>query len=269
MNRFFGKVDPIFETGSMMKLYIQCFVSMLVMVFVSGCAAGNSGSFESKEVYRSATLVITRISPHAYQHTTYLQTNDFGKVPCNGLLVVDGKEAVVFDTPTDDAGAEELIQWTKGTLHGRITAIVPTHFHDDCLGGLKAFHKNAIPSYGFVRTIELATRAGYEVPRNSFRDSVILKVGREKVTAKFFGEGHTQDNVVGYFPKEHVMFGGCLVKELGASKGYLGDANLSEWSNTVQKVKAAYPGVKLVVPGHGKCGDVKLLDYTIGMFRAQ
>jgi metallo-beta-lactamase class B len=56
------------------------------------------------------------------------------------------------------------------------------------------------------------------------------------------------------------------MKELGASKGYLGDANVGEWPTTVGKVKAAYPQVKWVVPGHGKVGDASLLDYTIRLF---
>ena len=58
------------------------------------------------------------------------------------------------------------------------------------------------------------------------------------------------------------MFGGCLIKEMNATKGYLHDANVKDWSATVEKVKE-YPHVKVVVPGHGKYGDVKLLDYTI------
>jgi metallo-beta-lactamase class B len=37
------------------------------------------------------------------------------------------------------------------------------------------------------------------------------------------------------------MFGECLIKELKASKGYLGDANIANWSNTVEKVKIEYP----------------------------
>ena len=65
------------------------------------------------------------------------------------------------------------------------------------------------------------------------------------------------------------MFGGCLIKELDANKGYLGDANVSEWSATVEKVKKEYPDVKIIVPGHGDYGDKKLLDYTINLFRAQ
>lgn len=31
------------------------------------------------------------------------------------------------------------------------------------------------------------------------------------------------------------MFGGCLIKELDAGKGYLGDANVADWSSTVEK----------------------------------
>ena len=104
-------------------------------------------------------------------------------------------------------------------------------------------------------------------PENGFSDSLKLNVGNEYVTVKYFGEGHTKDNVVGYFPAENVMFGGCLIKEIDASKGYLGDANLETWSATVEKVKAAYPVVKFVVPGHGDYGSSKLLDYTIKLFR--
>jgi len=34
---------------------------------------------------------------------------------------------------------------------------------------------------------------------------------------------------VGYFPKENIIFGGCLIKAIDASKGYLGDANTADW----------------------------------------
>jgi metallo-beta-lactamase class B len=91
-------------------------------------------------------------------------------------------------------------------------------------------------------------------------------LGSEHVVVKFPGEGHTKDNVVGYFPVDRVMFGGCLVKELNASKGYLGDANLETWSATVEKVKKEFPEVSIVIPGHGEHGSKDLLDYTIRLF---
>jgi metallo-beta-lactamase class B len=62
------------------------------------------------------------------------------------------------------------------------------------------------------------------------------------------------------------MFGGCLIKELGASKGFLGDANVPAWSETVSKIQASYPQVKHVVPGHGAAGNAKLLEYTRQLF---
>ncbi len=223
--------------------------------------------FKPKVIYQSDSLIVTQISPNAYQHTTYLQTQDFGKVPCNGLIVSNSEEAIVFDTPSDDKAAELLIKWIKDTLHCRINAIIPTHFHNDCLGGLKAFHDHHIPSYAYFKTIALAKENNFAVPENSFKDSLKLKVGSKYVTAKFFGEGHTRDNVVGYFPGEHIMFGGCLIKELDAGKGYLGDANVQVWSATVEKVKQAYPHVKFIIPGHGEPGGIALLDYTINMFK--
>ncbi|MFN3487479.1 MAG: subclass B1 metallo-beta-lactamase [Emticicia sp.] len=252
-----------------MKAITKTFLITVISIMGLHSFAQKKVQFKPKEIYKTSTLVIAQISENSFKHVSFLQTNDFGYVPCNGLFVRDNNEVIVFDTPTNDKSAEELIKWVKETLHCKINAVIPTHFHDDCLGGLKAFHDNNIPSYANFKTIELAKEKNYVIPQNGFRDSLELKVGNENITAKFFGEGHTKDNVVGYFPSENVMFGGCLVKELKASKGYLGDANLAEWSNTVEKVKNAYPNVKIVVPGHGKYGNQKLLDYTIKLFNTQ
>ena len=238
-------------------------------VIVLNCGSQKLDAFKSKEVYKSNDLVITQITENSFVHTSFLQTNDFGNVPCNGLIVRDNNEVIIFDTPTSDNSSKELIKWINETLHCKINAIIPTHFHDDCLGGLKAFEEDHIPSYANVKTIELAKENNLVIPNNGFTDTLTLKVGDKIVTVKFFGEGHTKDNVVGYYPSENLMFGGCLIKELDAGKGYLGDANIIDWSSTVERVKQEYPDVKIVVPGHGEYGDKKLLDYTINLFKAQ
>ena len=244
------------------------FVSVISLIAFSSFAQ-KTVKFKPKEIYKTSSLVITQISENAFKHVSFLQTNDFGYVPCNGLFVRNNNEIIVFDTPTNDKSAEELMKWVSETLHCKINAIIPTHFHDDCLGGLKAFHNNHIPSYANFETIKLAKENNFTVPQNGFKNLLELKVGKEKITARFFGEGHTKDNVVGYFPSENILFGGCLVKELNASKGYLGDANIEEWSNTVEKVKKTYPKTKIVVPGHGEYGNQQLLDYTIKLFKVQ
>src|SRR5690606_10460180 len=104
----------------------------------------------------------------------------------------------------------------------------------------------------------------YAIPQNGFDSFLELKIGNEKVTAEYFGEGHTKDNVIGYYPKEKAMFGGCLLKENGAGKGNLEDANESAWTQTVNNIFRKYPksSIKIVVPGHGRTGGNELLDYT-------
>jgi metallo-beta-lactamase class B len=243
-------------------------LSLCVTLSLTGNAQKRA-TFKPKEIYKSDSLIITQLSENSFEHTSYLQTNDFGNVPCNGLIVRNGSEVIIFDTPTTNGTSAALIRWVKETLHCKINAIVPTHFHDDCLAGLTVFHDNNIPSYANLKTIELAKENTYAVPNTGFTDSLVLKVGVEHVIVKFFGEGHTKDNVVGYFPSENVLFGGCLIKEVGASKGYLGDANVAAWSGTVEKVKKEYPQVKIIVPGHGQYGNKKLLDYTIKLFKTQ
>ena len=252
-----------------MKLIINTLLIIAISITILNCSSQKRDAFKPKEVYKSDNLIITQIAENSFQHISFKQTNDFGNVPCNGLIVKNWNEAIVFDTPTNDKSSEKLIKWIRETLNCKVNAIIPTHFHDDCLGGLKAFHENDIPSYAYFKTIELAKENNYVVPKNSFKDSLILKVGDENIIAKFFGEGHTKDNIVGYFPSENIMFGGCLIKELDASKGYLGDANLADWSNTVENVKKSYPNVKIIVPGHGEYGNIKLLDYTINLFKTQ
>lgn len=250
-----------------MKRTIDILATILFSLTLLNCSAQKKDVFKPRVVYKSKNLIITQLAENSFEHTSFLQTNDFGNVPCNGLIVRNSNEAIVFDTPTNDSGSAELIKWITEKLRCKINAIVPTHFHEDCLGGLKAFDEKGVSSYAYLKTIELAKENDFTVPKNSFSDSLILKVGDENVSVKFFGEGHTKDNVVGYFPSENILFGGCLIKESGASKGYLGDANVEAWSGTVEKVKKEYPDVKIIIPGHGKYGDKKLLDYTIDLFR--
>ena len=225
--------------------------------------------YKDSVVYQSEKLIISKISDHVYLHTSFLQTQDFGKVSCNGMIVVDEKEAIVFDTPANKESTAELIRYFTTKMTVKIKGVVATHFHDDCVAGLDEFHKHQIPSYAENRTINRlkAANSQFEIPKNGFDKSLELKAGSEKVYAAYFGEGHTKDNVIGYFEKEKIMFGGCLIKENGAGKGNLGDANVKAWSATVKKVKQKYPQTKIVIPGHGKTGGLELLDYTIQLFK--
>ncbi|MCI2228059.1 subclass B1 metallo-beta-lactamase [Polaribacter sp. MSW13] len=218
-------------------------------------------------IYKTDSLVIEQITPHIFKHVSYLQTDDFGYVPCNGMIYITDNKALVFDSPTTDEVSKELIKWIKTSKQSVINGIIVNHFHDDCLGGLKEFHKQNIASYANNRTINLARKDSITVPLYGFDKRLDLMLGSNKVITQFLGEGHTKDNIVSYVESENTLFGGCLIKSLKAKKGYLGNANISEWSSTVTKVKETFPKIKNIIPGHGKVGDAELLDYTIQLFK--
>jgi len=230
------------------------------------CLFGCNQNDKQALSHHSETLMIEQLTEHTYRHLSYLQTESFGKVGCNGMIVADEGEAIVYDTPVDSAVSIELINWIESELKSKIVAIVPTHFHTDCLGGLSAFHAREIPSYANNLTITLARFNGSNLPQNGFDNRYEHSVGKKTVISEFFGAGHTLDNIIGYLPDEGVIFGGCLIKSLKAGKGNLADADTTTWSATALAIKKKYPDAKVIIPGHGKVGDQSLLDYTSAMF---
>ncbi|MGL4346576.1 MAG: MBL fold metallo-hydrolase [Chitinophagaceae bacterium] len=168
---------------------------------------------------------------------------------------------------TNDSLSAKLIHYIEHHLNSKIIAIIPTHFHKDCLGGLKKFHQMNIPSYAYLKTITIAKDKQIQIPQYSFDSILRLLVGKEEIYAQFVGEGHSEDNIIGYFPKEKILFGGCLVKELGVGKGNLEDANIDNWKSSILYLKKLYHSLTTVIPGHGQYGNSQLLDYTISLFQ--
>ena len=213
-------------------------------------------------VYESEILHIKQISKHVYQHTSYL----YGNIPCHGMFIVYENKAVVFDATVDDESSSELIDWITESLKSEIIAVIPTHYHIDNLGGLNEFHNRRIGSYAYDKTIQITTEHSLAVPQYGFNGYMELEIGDQKVYVEFMGEGHTVDNIIGYFPLENIMFGGCLIKALGDDKGNITEANVEVWSETVRNIKLKYPNVEKIIVGHGEMGGPELLDYTIDLF---
>lgn len=242
------------------------YLFILIGFFQSCNQSISTKKIKTEIVYETDDLIIEKISENIYQHISYLQTESFGKVSCNGMIVVDDGEAIVLDTTTDAETSEALIHYFVHELELDIKAVVSTHFHEDCVGGLDVFHHRNIPSYAHFRTIELLKGSKQNIPQNGFETNLDLKIGNEILHLDYFGEGHTTDNIVGYFPKTKSLFGGCLVKGMDASKGYLGDANVEAWPTTIRHLQTRFPAIQMIIPGHGKIGGPELLDYTIQLF---
>ena len=86
------------------------------------------------------------------------------------MLVINENEGIVFDTPTNNKSSLELIDFVTNKLKSKITAVIPTHFHADCIGGIKEFEKHNISTYASKKTIELLKNSGqkFSIPIKEF-----------------------------------------------------------------------------------------------------
>lgn len=235
------------------------FTSLFICLFVSFAHAQALENI-------SPRLDIVRLNPHLIQHISYINYNN-AQVPCNGLVYINNGEAVVMDTPVDDSASEDLLGWLAAAYPGiKVKALIVNHFHNDCLGGIRAFHKRGIASYAQKKGRRLAGEKHSTLPQHYFTDSLGLDIGGNRVVSRYFGPAHAPDNIVTWIPAEQALFGGCMIKEVNADKGNLSDADVKKWPVTVAAVRAAYPGVQLIIPGHGKPGGAELLTYTIQLF---
>lgn len=203
-------------------------------------------------------LKIEKIGEGIFLHTSFEEYEGWGLVASNGLIVVDGKNAYIIDTPTSTKDTQELVAWVKN--HGFVVmGSVSTHFHDDSTGGISLLNSLSIPTYASKLTNKLIKKDGREQARNSISSNSYWLV-KDRIEVFYPGGGHTPDNVVVWLPEKQVLFGGCFVKS--KSLGNLNDAVLADWPASVEKLLSRYSSAKLVVPGHGKVGGVSLLDNT-------
>lgn len=209
----------------------------------------------------SQDLELIPVNEHTWIHKSFMTTQEFGRISANGIVYINGKEAIVGDTPTNEEQSALLIDWLEKQKIN-VKAIIVNHHHMDALGGLPAFHKKSIPSYGHVLTQNL-TEDPLLKPWHTFSDSMSMTIGSESVKAYYFGKGHTDGNIALWISNDQLLFGGCLIKSLRAGKGYLGDASVEDWPVTVRKIQSYFPHIKTVIPGHGKYGNKELLDATI------
>jgi metallo-beta-lactamase class B len=233
---------------------------LIVMLILPLCA--------QKKIELGKDVEIYRLAPGIWRHVTYKEMEEWGRVPANGLIVIDQDKAIMVDTPWTPEQTAVLLDWVEKNLKAKVEAVIVSHSHVDCLGGLPEIHKRGITSIGLKKTRELALAAGVEAPKRTFTDEYKINVGKKEVELYYPGPGHTDDNIVTWIADEKVLFGGCLVKAGDATNlGNTAEADLAAWPATLTKVKSRYPQARLVVPGHGDPGGPELIDHTLELLK--
>lgn len=235
---------------------------LLVIIFFTFQISVQAQSGLSK-IKVADDIELLQLSDKAYVHISYLQTEDYGLVGANGLLLIDGNEAFLFDSPWNNNQTERLVTWIADSLHATVSTFVPNHWHADCMGGLDYLLSKDVKSYANQMTIDLAKENGLTPPQYGFSDSLLLKLNNIPVFCFYLGGGHATDNIVVWIPSEKTLFPGCMSKDFHAqSLGNLSDADVKAWPETIKKVLEKFPSVETVIPGHGPIGGKELLIHT-------
>ena len=95
--------------------------SLWVFVILSGLLLHCT---DKKQLYTSGRLEIEKLTNHSFIHRSFLKTESFGLVSCNGLIFLKENEAIVFDTPTNDFASTELINWIRSEYGATIKAVI-------------------------------------------------------------------------------------------------------------------------------------------------
>jgi metallo-beta-lactamase class B len=96
----------------------------------------------------------------------------------------------------------------------------------------------------------------------------IFNAGQYAFEVYYPGEGHTADNIIVWFKKEKILYGGCLIKGADAENlGYLGDANVAAYEKTLKKVKRKCPKPKFIIVSHHDWNNMNSLKHSIKLAR--
>lgn len=234
----------------------------LVFLLLAGFGISFSQNHATKIII-SKDIELIKLTDNVYVHISYYEMEPYGRFPSNGMIYIDNQEAYLFDTPMNEELTKELVSFIQDSLKVRITGFIPNHFHDDCVGGLEYLNGMKINSYANQMTIDLLSLKNLPLAENGFTDSLRIKFSENELICKYFGAGHSYDNIVVWLPSEKVLFGGYMVKEINSKGlGNLSNADLEQWPRTIKKVINEFPDAKYVIPGHGKVGGTELLTHT-------
>lgn len=251
-------------------MYKRLFLTTTLLLLLMLTGWGLTQAQPGEKIVIDKEIELIPLHDSVYVHVTWHQLENIGRFPSSGLIVIRNGKALMVDTPMDNAKTERLTRYLKDVMSAELTTLIVGHFHDDCLGGLGYLQSIGIESIANALTIAQCQKLGLPVPSTAFTDSMTFDFNGERIECRFFGAGHSFDNITVWIPGARILFGGCLVKAMDSTGlGNLSDAVVPEWDGTIKKVMLSYPGDIIVVPGHGDFGGRDLLTHTLRLVEMQ
>lgn len=213
----------------------------------------------------NAKLKISPLTGDFYIYTTY-NTYEESKVPANGMYLVTDNGVVMFDTPWDTTQFQPLLDSILARHNKKVVLCFATHWHSDKTAGLEYYRQQGIKTYTTVLTDELSKKNNKKRAEFLLTKDTVFNTGQYSFETYYPGEGHTSDNIVIWFAKEKILYGGCLIKGVDdETLGYLGDANVMEYASSLRKVQKKCRNPKFIIIAHNDWRDIHSLKHSLKM----
>ncbi|MBK7884014.1 MAG: BlaB/IND/MUS family subclass B1 metallo-beta-lactamase [Chitinophagaceae bacterium] len=210
-------------------------------------------------------LTISHLTGDFYIYTTY-NTYEGNQIPANGMYLVTNNGVVMFDTPWDTTQFQPLLDSIQLKHNKTVVMCFATHWHSDRTEGLEYYKQQGIKTYTTVLTDELSKKNNKKRAEILMTKDTVFNVGQYFFETYYPGQGHTTDNIVIWFKKEKILYGGCLIKGVDNDDlGYLGDANVTAYASTLKKVQKKYRNPKFIIISHSDWNNINSLKHSLMM----
>lgn len=214
---------------------------------------------------KTNNLRISHLTGDFYVFETYNYYKG-SRIPANGMYLVTNNGVVMIDSPWDTTQFQPLLDSIHRRHKKNVVMCIATHFHEDRTGGLEYYGQQGIKTYTTRQTDELSKKKGMKRAGSLINNDTVFTVGQYSFQTYFPGHGHAPDNIVVWFEKEKVLYGGCLVKSVEDNTlGNLGDANVKDYAGTIKNVLQKCKHPKYIITGHNDWTNTGSLKHTLKM----
>ncbi len=231
-------------------------IAAIICFFFSGNIFGQNA--DSK-------LKISHLTGDFYVFTTYNYYKG-DRIPANGMYLLTNNGAIMIDSPWDTTQFQPLPDSIRARHNKDVVLCIATHFHEDRTGGLEYYRRKGIKTYTTLQTDELSRKRRMKRAEFLIEKDTVFNVGQYSFQTFYPGKGHAPDNIVIWFEKEKVLYGGCLIKSTeDHSLGNLSDASVTDYAATIKNVQRKCKGPKYIIPGHDDWTDTNSVKHTLEM----
>lgn len=229
------------------------FISTLVTFVVMLCVLPAGAAIDGGSAGYTRSYSIEKISAGIFAAIAQPK----GKAASNAVIVVTGSQVILVGAHFVPDGINELMEEISKITAAPLTTVILSHHHR----GYNYVDYDFPPNVEIVASLQTwqALKSSYRELKNPvtfFEKSITLQRGKMTLIASNMEAGHTDGDVIAYFPEEKILFTSDLF--FNEVIGYMGDGFLREWVMNVEMLEQIE--ARTIIPGLGKVTNAEGLQ---------